>query len=173
VRQREDKYWSPRNLKNHLWIFDFHSDFKFTNKFGFSWELPPVKLKKITSELLAIPISRDACVDHHRPPQPSNQHYRRLRWSKAANFTQWFEVAGATACLIYHRQVGPFDGGSIPPHFFISIAKLSSSWPTFAPQQTRSHPFDTATRFGVGGIGRTRIDVYCVENRERHVWARP
>jgi hypothetical protein len=22
----------------------FHSDFKFTNKFGFSWDLPPVKL---------------------------------------------------------------------------------------------------------------------------------
>jgi hypothetical protein len=121
------------------------------------------KLKKITSELLAIPISRDAYVDHHRPPQPSNQRYRRLRWSKAANFTRWFEVAGATACLICHRQVGPFDGGSISPHFFVSVAKLSSSWPTFAPQQTRSHPFDTATRFGVGGIGRTRIDVYCVE----------
>jgi hypothetical protein len=113
--------------------------------------------------LLAIPISRDACVDHHRPPQPSNQRYRRLRWSKAANFTQWFEVAGATACLIYHRQVGPFDGGSISPHFFISVAKLSSSWPTLAPQQTWSHPIDTATWFGVGGIGRIRRCVYCVE----------
>jgi hypothetical protein len=74
------------------------------------------KLKKITSELLAIPISRYACVDHHRQPQPSNQRYRRLRWSKAANFTQWFEIKGATTCLICHRQVGPFDRGSIS-HF--------------------------------------------------------
>ena len=90
------------------------------------------KLKKITSALLAIPISRDACVDHHRPPQPSNQRYRRLRWSKAANFTRWFEVAGATACLIYYRQVGPFDGGSISSHFFISVAKHTSTWLTLA-----------------------------------------
>ena len=113
------------------------------------------KLKKITSALLAIPISRDACVDRHRPPQPSNQHYRRLLWSKAANFTRWFEFAGATACLIYHRQVGPFDGGSISSHFFISVAKLSSSWPTLALERARSRPVHTATRFGVGVIGRT------------------
>jgi hypothetical protein len=27
----------------------FHSDFKFTNKFGFSWDLPPVKLSTCAS----------------------------------------------------------------------------------------------------------------------------
>ena len=74
------------------------------------------KLKKITSALLATPISRDACADHHRPPEPSKQRYRRLQWSKRANFPRWFELVRATACLIHHRQVDPFDGGSISPH---------------------------------------------------------
>jgi hypothetical protein len=101
------------------------------------------KLKKITSALLAIPISRDACVDHHRPPQPSNQRYRRLRWSKAANFTRWFEVAGATACLICHRQVGPFDGGSISPHFSSPLQnshRHGRRSPLNAPDHVQSTP---------------------------------
>jgi hypothetical protein len=76
------------------------------------------KLKKMTINLTANLISCDVCVDHHRPPLPSNWWYRRLHWpiykNSALGWGQW-----ATASLKLQHQVGMFDSRV----FFTFIAK--------------------------------------------------
>ena len=42
-RNKDSAMLAPReNFKLTVIFFEFHSDFEFTNKFGFSWDLPPV-----------------------------------------------------------------------------------------------------------------------------------